>query len=123
MKQEPDDEKLEAYLRQFRLRNPPPLTQPHRIEHRNPLRAIAAVAALVVITVLLLFFQQTRHSHPQPIAGTQSTNLAAETSLASFNRILRKDPEKLEGAMNSLSPRLLPDVQRSRGVLKILARE
>jgi hypothetical protein len=36
---------------------------------------------------------------------------------------MRQDPEKLDEAMKALSPRLLPDVQRGRGVLKTLARE
>ncbi|HKW76887.1 MAG TPA: hypothetical protein VJN64_15255 [Terriglobales bacterium] len=123
MSHEHNDDKLEAYLRQFSLRQPRPLPQRYAIRRRFPVPALAAVAALIVTALLLLFFQQAKHPHRPQITRTQPADLAVESSLASFNRILRQDPEKLDGAMNSLSPRLLPDVQRSRGILKTLARE
>lgn len=122
MTAERDDEKLELYLRQFRAKQPRSLPQPPAIIRRVRVPVFAAVAAVLLITVLLLFRQQ-RPSHQPQVVHSQPADLAQETSLEAFNRLLRQDPEKIDGAMNSLSPRLLPDVQRSRGILKTLARE
>jgi hypothetical protein len=122
MTPERNDEKLELYLRQFRPKPPRSLPQPHRIVRRIRGPVFAAVAALMLIAVLLLL-QQQRGPHQPQIVNSQPPNLAQEASVEAFNRLLRQDPEKVEAAMDSLSPRLLPDVQRSRGILKTLARE
>lgn len=118
-----DDEKLEIYLRQFRARPPQSLPQRHTIVRRARAQLWVAVAALAVIAAMLVLLRQQRHPHQPQIVQSRPADLAQETSLRAFNRLLRQDPEKVDGTMSSLAPQLLPDVQRSRGILKILARE
>jgi hypothetical protein len=123
MSHQSDDEKLEAYLRQFRARQPRALPHPYAIPRKISVPVLAAVAAVIMLAVVLILFRLHTPTNQQQIVRSKPVDLATETSLEAFSRLMRQDPEKLDEAMNSLSPHLLPDVQRSRGVLKTLARE
>lgn len=119
-----DDEKLEAYLKQFQARAPRPL--PVR---RRPVifsRAAAFMAAAAVILVVLTFFllQQSENRHPRVVLAPHHSQPAAEQiSLIRLSRLAQQDPEKLGAHLDQLSRSLLPDVQTSKGVLKQLARQ
>jgi hypothetical protein len=116
-----DDEKLEAYLRQFRPRQPRDLPEPRVLRWRRRTPALAAVAALIVVALWLRVWRSPR-VEPPPLAS-EASDLARETSLGSLSRVVRNAPESIDSHLDRLSPRLLPDVQRSTGVLKALAKE
>lgn len=118
MNTEYEDEKVEAYLRQFRPREPGSLPKLEGKGPRwlDPIVAAAAAAAIMAISVLLV-------GRRQPVAQQTATPQSSSVSLGKLSRMVREHPDSLDTELESLSPRLLPDVQRSRGILKDLARE
>jgi hypothetical protein len=120
-----EDEKLEAYLRQFQARAPRPLpTQRKHPFLRRPI-GWAALAAAIVLAVAL-FALRDRHitqGRPSVQATVQRQQVADEISMIRLSRIAQQDPDTLGSRLDELSARLLPDVRASRGVLKQLARE
>jgi len=117
-----DDKKLEVYLRQFRPRQPRALPTLRAPLWRRPVAAWAAVAALLVIAILM-FVPRRGVQLTKQNPTSKSRDIAAATSLADLNRVLREDPEKLDSQLDSLASRLLPDVRSKGGILRTLARE
>lgn len=120
-----EDEKLEAYLRQFQARAPRPLAiqkQPFLV--RRPAMALAAVTAVIVLAIGL-FVLRGRQEPPQPAVDVQAQKepVPQQISMIRLSRIAQEDPEKLGSHLDELSARLLPDVRGSKGVLKQLARQ
>lgn len=66
----PDDERLESYLRQFRLVAPPPLPaeMPSR-PRRNWLLAAASLAAAAIVLIVAAFNLQVRSDRPSATPG------------------------------------------------------
>jgi hypothetical protein len=120
-----DDERLEAYLRQFEARAPRPLPGQPRPLVRRPAVAIAALAAMLLIAVSLLTWPG-RMKSPGPQQAIQQpaqTPVGDEISFAQLSRIARQEPEKLDSHLDRLSAKLLPDPGGSEGVLNRLSRE
>lgn len=120
-----EDEKLEAYLRQFQARAPRPLPiQKKPFLFRRPAMALAAVTAVIVLAIGL-FVLRGRREPPQPAVDlhVQKEPVPQQISMIRLSRIAQEDPEKLGSHLDELSARLLPDVRGSKGVLKQLARE
>ncbi len=120
-----EDEKLEAYLRQFQARAPRPLpTVKKPFLFRRPAMALAAVAAVIVLAITG-FVRRGRQAPPQPPieVQVQKEPVPQQISMIRLSRIAQEDPDKLGSHLDELSARLLPDVRGSKGVLKQLARE
>jgi hypothetical protein len=117
----PDDERLESYLRQFRPQNPRPLPGKLRLawtRHRASLAG--AAAAMILVAASVIFF-------PKP-PGTRSTAISTRRVAAqavTFGQLRRfaDDPAGLDAHLASLSPQVLPDVRHVGGVLNKLAQE
>lgn len=118
MNTEHEDDKFEAYLRQFSPREPGPLLKRQTKGWTLRVATLAASAAAAVLAISV-FLIGRHHAAPQPILTPQ----LSPATLGALGRLAREQPDKLDTELESLSPRLLPDVQRSRGVLKDLARE
>jgi len=121
MNLDPEDEKLEAYLKQFHALPPKPLVADEKRVVGRPALLFAAVIVLVVA-----IFVQRRVSAPAGRGAdlsAQNQPIAQEISVIRLSRIAQEDPGKLGSRLDELSSRLLPDVSRSEGVLKQLARQ
>jgi hypothetical protein len=117
-----EDEKLEAYLRQFRAQAPGQLPQPPKRE-KIRIAALAAVAALILLTIGIVALRVENSSHRLVKRTVEPQPAAAEVSMIRLSRFAQQDPESLGTHLDSLSPRLLPDVRSGKGVLNHLARE
>jgi hypothetical protein len=120
-----DDERLEAYLRQFEARAPQPLPGKPQPQASRPAMAIAALAAMVLIAVSLLIWPGRMKSpgSQQAIQQPAQTPVGDEISFAQLSRIARQEPENLDSHLDRLSAKLLPDVRGGKGVLNRLSRE
>ena len=114
----PDEEQLEAFLRQFRPRRPGPLPD-DRIAPRRP-RRIAAIAAiapgLAAVTAGLLMQWNGPADDPRPETTMTVTPAAAARAV-----VTDWDPEALDRMLIELSARALPDVENRRGSVYTLA--
>lgn len=119
-----EDEKLEAYLKQFKARAPRPLPVAEKPFPRRTLMAMSAVATIIVLILAIIVLRggQTRTEKPVEVQ-VQKEPVPQQISMMRLNRFAREDPEKLGSHLDELSVRLLPDVNGSKGVLKQLARE
>lgn len=119
-----DDEKLEAYLKQFQARAPRPLPARRRpVILRHP-AAFMAAAAVILVALTLFLLKQSESGHPRVVlAPHHSQPVAEQISLIRLSRLAQQDPEKLGSELDQLSRTLLPDVRTSKGVLKQLARQ
>ncbi len=118
-----EDEKLESYLRQFRAQTPGPLPQERKGE-KVRITALVAIAALILLTIGIVALRQAQNrSHGVLVRRTVDPQPAAEVSMIRLSRFAQQDPEGLGTHLDSLSPRLLPDVRSGKGVLNHLARE
>lgn len=119
-----EDEKLESYLRQFRAQAPGPLPKERKRE-KVPMAALVAIAALILLAIGILGLREVQNSSRRVLVrrtvGPQPT--AAEVSMIRLSRFAQQDPDSLGAHLDSLSPRLLPDVRSGNGVLNHLARE
>lgn len=121
-----EDEKLEAYLKQFQARAPKPLpTVEKPFLFRRAAMALSTVAAVIVlaITAFVLRGRQGPQQQPPAEVELQKELVPQQISMIRLSRIAQQDPEKLGSHLDELSARLLPDVRGSKGVLKQLARE
>ena len=120
-----DDEKFEAYLRQFRVQAPRPLPGKMKsVIHRRSAVGFAAVAALLLGAFGLTVWQRKGNipAEPRPSAQEMAPALE-EVSFVRLSRVAQDGPEKLDSYLNGLSKTLLPDIRNSQGVLKQLAKE
>ena len=119
-----EDEKLESYLRQFRAQAPGPLPKEHRQEKVRTV-ALAAIAALILLAIGVVALRQAENSSRRLLVKrmVEPHPTAAEVSMIRLSRFAQQDPESLGAYLDSLSPRLLPDVRSGKGVLNHLARE
>jgi hypothetical protein len=119
-----EDEKLESYLRQFLAQTPGPLPQERKRE-KVPMAALIAIAALILLAIGIVGLREVHNrSHRVLVRRTVDPQpAAAEVSMIRLSRFAQQDPESLGAHLDSLSPRLLPDVRSGKGVLNHLARE
>lgn len=119
-----EDEKLESYLRQFRAQAPGQLPQQRKRE-KVRIAVLAAVAALILLTIgIVALREKANSSHRLLVKRTAKPQpAAAEVSMIRLSRFAQQDPDNLGAHLDSLSPRLLPDVRSGKGVLNHLARE
>lgn len=118
-----EDEKLESYLRQFQAQIPGPLPN-----GRKPLKvrigALAAIAALILLAIGIIALREVRSRRVVLVkTRVEPQPAAAEVSMIRLSRFAEQDPGSLGAHLDSLSPRLLPDVRSGKGVLSHLARE
>ena len=107
-----DDRRLEAFLRQFQLREPAPfLLAP--APRRRRLWMGAAAAALVLASAAAVYFAP-REDRPRPIEPSDLT-------VAQLAQRAGWDIDALDKALSEVSPRVLPDVERPESVLKPLS--
>ena len=115
-----DDEKLEAYLRQFRAQAPRPLPGKMKfVIHRRPAVVFAAVAALLIGAFGLTVWQRKGNipAAPRPSAQEMAPALE-EVSFVRLSRVAQEGPEKLDSYLNGLSKTLLPDIRKQPGCLE-----
>lgn len=121
-----EDEKLEAWLRQFHPQPPPPLPlQEQRLVLAPMLRVAMGVAAviLIAITVFLLRSGHNQRAQRTGEPAVQAESSVKEISLMNLSRIAQQEPDKLGEHLDQLSTQLLPDVRSGHGVLEHLARQ
>lgn len=119
-----DDEKFEAYLKQFQARAPRPLPARRRPVIFRRTMVFTAAAAVILVALTLFLLKQPESRHPRVVlAPHDSQPVAEQISVMRLSRLAQQDPEKLGSHLDQLSRALLPDVQTSKGVLKELARE
>jgi len=124
MKLDPEDEKLESYLRQFCAQAPGPLPK-ERKQEKVRIVALAAIAALILLATGIVALRQAQNSSHRTVVtkSVEREPAAAEISMIRLSRYAQQDPESLGAHLDRLSPRLLPDVRKGKGVLNHLARE
>jgi hypothetical protein len=122
MNLEHDDEKLEAYLQQFRAQAPRPLPARTMFIVRRRVAVFAAVA-VVFLGLIALTLWREKSAVPTGQQAKQRVAAPEEISIRRLSRIAREEPEKLDSHLDELSKKLLPDAQSSKGVLKELAKE
>lgn len=119
-----NDEKLEAYLKQFQARAPRPLPVRRRPVIFRRTAAFMAAAAVILVVLTLFLLKQRESRHPRVVlAPYHSQPIDEQISVIRLSRLAQQDPEKLGSHLDQLSRTLLPDVQTSKGVLKQLARQ
>lgn len=123
MNHDRDDERFEALLRKFRPDTPRPLPGRGRVmllRWRSPVLA-AAVAAVLGVALFSRLHGPTERpplvKGPVPSANT----IDDEVSLGRLNALANEDQAKLDRYLDRISPQLLPDVQKARGVLRVLS--
>jgi hypothetical protein len=121
-----EDEKLEAYLRQFRPLPPAPLAVKEQRFVLAPVLRVAMGLAAVILIAMAVFLLRSRHNQraqkpAQP--AVQAESPAQEISLIYLSRIAQQEPDRLGEHLDQLSTQLLPDVRSGRGVLGHLARQ
>lgn len=118
-----EDERLESYLRQFRAQAPGQLPQQRKRE-KFRIAALAAIAALILLTIGIIALREARSRRVVLVKTTiKPQPAAAEVSMIRLSRFAQQDPDSLGAHLDRLSPRLLPDVRSGKGVLNHLARE
>jgi hypothetical protein len=128
---EPDegDREFEAYLRSFQPHQPRPLPGRGKLfvlRWRGPAIAVAAMAAVLVLT--LLSMRHSLSSAPSPAAPVEMTrtadiSIAEQVSLGRLSILAKQDPARLEAQLDQVSSKLLPDVRSGHGVLQALSAE
>ncbi len=124
------EDEFEAYLKQFRFQDPPPLRMmaPALAPQRHwALRWAGAVAALLLVAVFL--WTRSTPVHPTKDAVREvatATSISANTkpepmTLGRLSVSARENREELNGAFMDAAAESLPDVARRGGVLQILA--
>ena len=118
-----EDEKLESYLQQFRAQAPRPLPR-ERKQEKVRVAVLVAIAALILLAIGVFAMRHAQSNSRQLVKTTvEPQPAAAEVSMIQLSRVAQQDPESLGNHLDSLSPRLLPDVRSGKGVLHHLARE
>lgn len=109
-------------MRTFRAETPRPLPGRGRVlllRFRGPVLAGAAVA--VIALALARLHLPTDHTSvvkgPAPAAST----IDDEVSLSRLSALANQDQAELDSHLDQISPNLLPDVQKGRGVLRVLS--
>lgn len=119
-----DDEKLEAYLKQFQAGAPGPLPERRKSAVFRRTAAFMAAAAVILVALTLFLLKQPENRPRHVVLPSHYSQPAAEQiSLIRLSRLAQQDPENLGSHLDELSRTLLPDVQTSKGVLKQLARQ
>jgi len=107
------DERLESFLRQFRPRPASPLD-----DHRRPRRSWLRVAAVLLLGAVVVWVMTRSPSVPDPSPAVDS---AASLTLGWVSRATAWDEERLDLMLIEMSPRVLPEVERTE-TLAVLAR-
>jgi hypothetical protein len=124
-----DDLQLESFLRQFRPTAPSPLPElesAHLGKNVWRLRALAA-AAIFLLVFGIWRVSWVRHKSrltedtPSVNHPTPSSNQAM--TLGTLQKLAETNPDRLNAVLDFESNRLLPDVEKSRGALGILAQQ
>jgi hypothetical protein len=121
-------QEFEALLKEFRLRAPRlPLPTGPRVE-RGPWRRLAIAAMLVILAGAAMWVVGERLSTRQTVrVGTVSVvpgPRKMEVLTAGYlNQKLRSEPGAVDELLLQASSQVLPEVERSRGVLHALSRE
>jgi len=123
MIENPDDPKLEAYLRQFRPQQPRPLPGRASVALLRWRVPLTAAAAAVLVLSISLVFSLRKPDHGSIVQTKRTEPLAQETSFIRLSRAAMEDTREFDARMDLLSTKLLPDVRRSQGILKALAHE
>ena len=106
-------DELESLLRQFRPRRPSPLPE---VEHGRGVRPIARVVlAGIAAAVVILVGWRERIS----ISDAPQTTV----TLGALTPYVFDESRDLESALTYTSRKILPDVERSGGVLHALSKE
>ena len=124
------DDELEAYLRQFRPRQPRPPREMVGLSQRQ--RGILASAALIAIAGGIVL-SMLRHQPslpvqpaavPSPVRAANARDDVARTfTLGRLTALGQSDPEELEAVLTAGSAHLLPHVERTDSTLHALAKD
>ncbi len=106
-------DELETVLRQYRPRRPGPLPD---VEHGRGVRPILRVvlAGIAAVVVIIVGWRQPVHDAEVPRAAV---------TLGALTPYVFDESRDLESTFAYTSRRILPDVERSSGVLNALAKE
>jgi hypothetical protein len=106
-------DELETVLRQFRPRRPGPLPD---VEHGRGVRPIVrvALAGIAAAVAIIVGWRQPIHDSEVPKAAV---------TLGALTPYALDESRDLESLLTDTSRRILPDVERSTGVLGALAQE
>ena len=115
-----DDREFEAWLRRFPPQAPRPLPMARRRWFaRRP--SLAAAAALLLVAGVVLLRERDHGVRPIPTIVFQAPARAVRAG--ELHVLARIDPERLEAMLDGEARRLLPDVERSTGALRVLGAE
>lgn len=119
MKDHDEDEKLEQYLRSFRLRatRPISLSRPRRI--RIGIAAVIASAALVTSFVALRPHPKSVRRPAIEVVGAK--NLAVPVTVMQLSAALRNGD--LDSTLAQSAQEILPPINSSQSALHVLAKE
>jgi hypothetical protein len=106
-------DELETVLRQYRPRRPRPLPD---VEHGRGVRPIVrvALAGIAAAVVIMVGWRHPLNDSDQPKAAV---------TLGELSPYVFDESRDLESKLRYTSRRILPDVERSTGVLGALAQE
>jgi hypothetical protein len=122
-----DDVQLESLLRQFRPMAPSPLPelnhlQPNKNTWRRQVFALAA-AFLVAFGVWRITKPRLRALHPLPVSNHFTVSPNQPVTLGDLQKLTKADPDRLNLVLDSEATRLLPNIEKSRGALGVLAQQ
>ncbi len=124
-----DDEKFEAFLREFQPRPPAPL----RMESRPGTFAFRRLLAAAVVILAasaswwLAARRPNRTQSPDVKSPTRSSPvppaMAEPSSLLEWTRLAQQDPRQLDAVLDAASRKLLPGFQGNASALAPLAKD
>lgn len=126
---EEHDEQLESFLREFEPRRPRALPAIGVVAPARWRRLAAAAAMAMVIgsSVWLVLRKpsppQAGSSAPQTASLHLTISAAPPLALLPLTRLALADPGRLDATLTEASRSVLPDLRRSDGTLRVLAKE
>jgi len=119
------DARFESRLREFQPRRPRALPDARQVGAAR--RRLAAAAVVALSLAASAWFAVTPRPTPPPEATAKESASAESVSvrLTSFSltHLAITSPEKLDGALNDASRRVLPDFRARDSALRVLAKE
>ena len=128
--EEVDLRETEQLLKQFRFRPPKPdlVLSSARVHRRRSgvWGTVVLSAALLIASSALVLYDHS--AQKISLSGHRTLNVSVPQvsrilTAGDLNQALRIEPGALDEVLLRISPQLLPDVERSQGVLHALSRE
>jgi hypothetical protein len=121
------DERMESYLKEFKVREIRPLEQEPQLSSVWP-RRLAAAAVIVLTGGLSLWFSRREETTVPHAASAMQSPLNPESrpkTMSPFllTKLATEDSKAFDAALTEASRRVLPSLRGSESTLRVLAAE